>query len=166
VCDVTTPSLDTVTTPLAGAPRPLREWLTTFHLVAVALDPYTRESAWILPTAVRVLGQFAGASVRTTIVMASDAADARAFLGPHADEFLVFADPTRELVRTLGLAELPALVYLQSDGTVPARAEGWSPAEWKRVAAHVAGVVSWKVPTIPAPGDPGSFRGSPALAAS
>ena len=163
---MTTPSLDTVTTPLNGAPRPLREWLTTFHVVAVALDPYTRESAWILPTAVRVLRQFAGASVRTTIVMTSDAVDARAFLGPHVDEFLVFADPGRELVRTLGLGELPALVYLQSDGTVPARAEGWNPAEWKRVAAHVAKVVSWKVPTIPAPGDPGSFRGSPALAAS
>jgi len=163
---VTTPSLDTVTTPLSGAPRPLREWLTTFHLVAVALDPYTRESAWILPTAVRILEQFAGASVRTTLVVASGPDDARTFLGPHAEEFLVFADPSLALVRTLGLGALPALAYLQADGTVPDRAEGWNPADWRRVAAHVARVVSWKVPTIPAPGDPGSFRGAPVLAST
>ena len=43
------PPADLVFTPLGAEPRPLSEWLTTFHLATVALDPYTNESAWILP---------------------------------------------------------------------------------------------------------------------
>ena len=35
---------------LRGPEAPLERWLTTFHLVLVALDPYTHESAWLLPT--------------------------------------------------------------------------------------------------------------------
>ena len=47
--------------PLKGDARPLREWLTTFHLASVVIDPFTNESAWILETAARVLHQFADA---------------------------------------------------------------------------------------------------------
>jgi hypothetical protein len=49
------PPADLVLTSLGGEARPLPEWLTTFHLATVALDPYTNESAWILPTATRIL---------------------------------------------------------------------------------------------------------------
>ncbi|MFM8775830.1 MAG: hypothetical protein ACKOEH_02900, partial [Actinomycetota bacterium] len=63
------PSLDTQLQPLKGETRPLEEWLTTFHLASVVLDPFTNESAWILPTAVRILRQFGGASVRTNFVV-------------------------------------------------------------------------------------------------
>ncbi|MFM9122446.1 MAG: hypothetical protein ACKOQX_06210, partial [Actinomycetota bacterium] len=85
------------------------------------------------------------------------------FLGPHADEFLVFCDPSRTFVKQLGLAELPAFVFVQMDGTVPVKAEGWNAKAWSSVANHIASVVSWRKPSIPVAGDPVSFKGSPAL---
>ena len=53
------PSLDTQLTPLVGDARPLREWITSFHLASVVIDPYTNESSWILKTASRIMHQFA-----------------------------------------------------------------------------------------------------------
>jgi len=47
--------MDLMLSPLGAEARPLEDWLTTFHLATVALDPYTNESSWILPTATRVL---------------------------------------------------------------------------------------------------------------
>ncbi len=44
----------------AGQSRPLMDWLTTFHLASVILDPYTNESSWILRTATRILEPFRG----------------------------------------------------------------------------------------------------------
>jgi len=157
------PSLDTQLQPLKGETRPLEEWLTTFHLASVVLDPFTNESAWILPTAVRILRQFGGASVRTNFVVTGSPTEAREFLGPHADEFLVFCDPSRTFVKQLGLNELPAFVFVQIDGTVPVKAEGWNAKAWSSVANHIASVVSWRKPSIPVAGDPVSFKGSPAL---
>lgn len=150
-------------TPLSSDPKTLQQWLTTFHLASVVLDPFTNESAWILKTAARILRQFSGAAVRINFIVTSDASDARAFLGPFADEFLVFCDPDRVAVKALGLSELPAFVLIKSDGSVPISAQGWTSAEWKEVAAAVAALTSWSRPSIPAPGDPGSFRGTPAL---
>lgn len=150
--------------PMSGEPRTLREWLTTFHLVSVVLDPYTNESSWILPTARRILDGFRGAGVRVNWIVTCPEDDARAFLGPLADEFLVFCDPDRAIVSALGLAELPAFVFLRSDATIPAAAEGWSAESWRAVADEIARTVSWSRPTIPAPGDPVAFRGTPALA--
>lgn len=157
------PDLDTLLAPLSGESRPLREWLTTFHFVTVALDPFTNESSWILDTAARVLGQFSGAAVRANFLVTCSPDEARTFLGPLAAEFLVFADPARAAVRALGLSELPAFILLRSDGTVPAAAQGWDAPSWKDVAAEVASLTHWSQPTLPAPGDPGAFRGTPAL---
>lgn len=157
------PSLDLVLSPLTGAGRTLREWLTTFHLASVVLDPYTNESSWILNTAVRIMRQFSGAAVRVNFIITCDADDARTFLGPLADEFLVFCDPDRAAVKALGLAEVPAFVVVQQNGTVPVAAQGWKAADWKKVAEKVAELTAWTKPTIPAPGDPGAFRGTPAL---
>jgi hypothetical protein len=155
--------MDLTLTPLAGDAKTLHQWLTTFHLASVVLDPFTNESAWILKTAARILRQFSGAAVRINFIVTCDASDARAFLGPFADEFLVFCDPDRVAVKALGLSELPAFVLIKSDGSVPVAAQGWTSADWKEVAATVATLTSWSRPTIPAPGDPGSFRGTPAL---
>lgn len=155
--------MDLTLTPLKGDAKTLHQWLTTFHLASVVLDPFTNESAWILKTAARILRQFSGAAVRINFIVTCDASDARAFLGPLADEFLVFCDPDRVAVKALGLSELPAFVLIKSDGSVPIAAQGWTSAEWKEVAAAVAVLTSWSRPTIPAPGDPGSFRGTPAL---
>mgnify|MGYP001617774506 CR=1 FL=1 len=150
--------------PLVGDGRPLHEWLTTFHLASVVIDPYTNESAWILDTAARILRQFAGASIRVNFVVTSNAADAQHFLGPLAKEFLVFTDPVRVLVRQLGLNELPAFVFIRMNGTVPNAAEGWNASAWRAVADSIAKTVSWKSPLIPAPGDPAMFRGTAAVA--
>ena len=155
--------MDLTLTPLKGDAKTLHQWLTTFHLASVVLDPFTNESAWILKTAARILRQFSGAAVRINFIVTCDASDARAFLGPLADEFLVFCDPDRVAVKALGLSELPAFVLIKSDGSVPNAAQGWTSADWKEVAAAVATLTSWSRPTIPGPGDPGSFRGTPAL---
>ena len=77
--------------PLDGEARDLSEWLTTFHLASVVLDPYTNESSWVLKSAVRILEEFRGSHARVNfVVTASDddscpeqgvAASASAFAG-------------------------------------------------------------------------------------
>jgi hypothetical protein len=150
---VIAPSPDTVLHTLGGEKRELHEWLTTFHLLSVVIDPYTNESAWVLKTARRILRQFAGSSVRINYVVTAG-----------ADEAMVFVDPERAFVKQLALKQLPAFVFLRIDGNVVASAEGWNPIEWRAVADEVARTVSWSKPLIPAPGDPGAFAGTPAMA--
>jgi len=159
----TNPSPDITLTPLVGDPRPLEEWLTTFHLASVVLDPYTNESAWILDTAARILRGFSGSDARVNFVVTCPVSEARAFLGPLADEFLVFCDADRSFVKGLGLATLPAFVFLRTDGTVQGAAEGWSGAEWRAVADAIATTTAWSRPNMPVAGDPGPFHGTPAL---
>lgn len=161
----TDPPGDLQLTPLAGEPRTLDGWLTTFHLAVVILDPYTYESAWLLETAGRILDHFRGADCRIAFVVTAEAGDAREFLGPWADRILTFADPDRDLVKALGLNELPAFVHLRQDRQVAALAEGWDPPEWKHVASELAKAMSWSRPNIPAPGDPRPYAGSAALGA-
>ncbi len=158
----TDPAGSLTLTPVNGEGRSIEEWLTTFHLVSVVIDPYTNESAWILDTAARVLRAFRGAAVRVNFLCTSDADDAKAFLGPLAEEFLVFADADRGVVKGLGLAHLPALVFLGQDGTVQAAAEGWNPSQWRAVAQAIAKATAWSYPQIPVAADPTPFQGSPA----
>ena len=146
--------------PLDGDPRPLSDWLTTFHLATVALDPYTNESSWILETATRILNGFRGADVRVNFLVTADADGARSFLGQLADEFLVFIDPDRTVVKGLGLTLLPAFVFVRLDGTVHASAEGWNPIEWRNVAESIAEVTAWTKPVIPLVTDPLAFAGT------
>ena len=143
----TDPSGDLVLTPLHGDARSLDEWLTTFHLASVVLDPYTNESSWILETAARIMRQYKGAAVRVNFLIACGADDAKTFLGPLADEFLVFCDPDRVAIKALGLSEVPAFVLVQSNGTIPAAAQGWNATDWKHVAAKVAELTSWSKPS-------------------
>jgi hypothetical protein len=157
------PSLDTQLTSLGGETRPLEEWLTTFHLASVFLDPYTNESSWVLKTAARILEGLRGADARVNFVVTADARSAKAFLGPLTDEFLVYCDPDRAFVRSVGLTQLPAFVFIRLDGTLQACAEGWNAAEWRKVAEHIATTTAWISPTIPVAGDPGAFHGTPAL---
>jgi hypothetical protein len=58
---------------------------------------------------------------------------------------------------------LPAFVFVRSDGTIPAVAEGWDSTEWRKVAQVIADTTAWTAPSMPAAGDPGSFSGTPAL---
>ena len=158
------PPADLVLHPIGREARPLSEWLTTFHLATVALDPYTNESSWILPTAVRILEGLRGSDARVNFLVTAPEDDAKAFVGPLLDQFLVFVDPDRAVVKALGLDQLPAFVFIQVDGTVPAAAEGWNPAEWRSVAESITAVTAWLPPDIPMLGDPGPFHGTPALA--
>lgn len=159
---VTQVSSDVELTAVGGRSASLAEWTTTFQLLTVVLDPYTHESAWLLPTATRVLANFRGADVRAAWTVTADERDAKRFLGPWADEFLTFADPDRKLVGALGLERLPALVYIRQDLAVVGQVEGWDPEEWEQLCRLVGKVNSWSHPSLPGPKDPGPFEGSPA----
>jgi hypothetical protein len=141
----------------------LSQYLTTFHLVMVVLDPFTNESAWILETAGRVLTTFSQADCRVAWLAAGTPEECREFLGPWADRFLTFADPDREAIKALGLERLPAIVHLGMDGSVVAAAEGWHPVTWQAVIDELAAMLQWKAPHLPAQGDPAPYVGSPAL---
>lgn len=147
---------------LGGEARTIGEWTTTFQLVTVVLDPYTAESAWILKTAERFLGEFRGADCRVAWTVTADERDARRFLGPLAASTLTFADPDRVLVKALSIERLPALVHLRQDLAVVGLAEGWDPPEWERIGQLLGKMMSWSYPQLPAAGDPGLFAGSPA----
>jgi hypothetical protein len=148
--------------PLDGDARPLGDWLTTFHLASVVLDPYTNESAWVLKSAVRILEEFRGSDARVNFIVTANDDDARSFLGPLTERFLVFCDPERAVVSAMGLEQLPAFVFTRVDREVVATAQGWNSPEWHAVAVAIAATTKWNVPTIPAPGDPGAFAGTPA----
>jgi hypothetical protein len=148
--------------PLGGEARGLSEWLTTFHLASVVLDPYTNESSWILKTAVRILEEFRGSHARVNFIVTANDDDAETFLGPLTERFLVFCDADRSVVNAMGLQQLPAFVFTRVDREVVAAAEGWNSAQWRDVAEAIAATTHWNVPTIPAPGDPGPFAGTPA----
>ncbi len=150
--------------PLDGDARPLTEWLTTFPLVPVVLDPYTHESAWILDTARRILANFADAGCRPCWLLTCTAEDARQFLGPYADEFLTFTDPSRSAVAGLGIEAAPAIALVHQDGSITAKAEGWNPEEWREVAIAIAQISQWSRPEIPMVGDPAPFSGSTLVA--
>lgn len=157
------PPPDTILRPINAPARPLSQYLTTFHLVLAALDPFTNESVWILETAGRILSVFAEADCRVGWLVAGDPDECRQFLGPWSERFLTFSDPDREVVKSLGLQRLPAIVHLGMDGTVAAAAEGWHPVEWQQVVDGLAQMLSWKAPRLPSPRDPAAYEGSPAL---
>ena len=146
-----------------GPAATLDQWLTTFHLVVVALDPYTPESAWLLPTATRILRVYDEADCRVGLLATCDTDDANAFLGPYAKEFLTFVDPDRAVVKALDLERLPAIVHIRQDRSVAGAAEGWDPRGWREVTERLSRAMSWSKPLIPGPRDPAPFVGSPAL---
>jgi hypothetical protein len=139
------------------------DWLTTFHLASVVLDPYTNESSWVLRAATRILEQFRDTDARINLIVTAGASDARTFLGPLADQYLVFCDPERTAVRAMGLKTLPAFAFIRVDGDVAALAEGWNPREWEVVADAIAETTWWTSIQVPGPDDPSPFNGSPAL---
>ncbi len=158
------PPADLVLTPLGGEARPLSEWLTTFHLATVVLDPYTNESSWILPTAVRILEGLRGSDARVNFLVTAPEDDARTFLGPLVEEFLVFVDDDRA-VRQGARAGAAAGVRVHPGRRHRAgRRRGMEPGEWRAVAEAIAATTAWEAPDIPLVGDPGPFHGTPALA--
>jgi len=158
----TDPPADLVLAPINGEPRTIANWVTTFQLAAVVLDPFTNESSWILDTAGRVLHHFREADCRVAFIVTGTVDEARTFLGPWADTVLTFADPERAAVKGFGLNELPAFLQVRGDLHVAAAAEGWDPQQWRVVAASLAKNMSWSTPLIPELGDPSPYAGSAA----
>ena len=154
---------DLALAPLNGRARSLPEWLTVFHIVVVALDPFTSESAWLLPTVARILRVYDDADCRVALLATCTEAEARQFLGPYAEEFLTFFDPEREVVKALDLDRLPALVHIRQDLSVGGSAEGWQPDAWRVVTSELSRAMSWSKPIIPGPRDPAPYEGTPAL---
>jgi hypothetical protein len=159
---VTTPSPTVDLETVDGDSRPINDWVTTFHLVLVVVDPFTHESSWLIDTAGRILRNFVGADCRVGWLVTGDADDAREFLGPWADELITFVDPDRSVVAELGIDALPAIVHLDHSLAVISSAEGWIPSQWRQVAAQLADSMSWSVPMIPDEGDPSPYAGTPA----
>lgn len=149
-------------TALSGDVASLDDWLTTFQLAVVVIDPYTSESAWILDTAGAILTEFKGADCRVAWVVTADAKDARTFLGPWADELLTFCDADRSFVKGVGLGSLPAFVHLRQDRVVVSAVEGWDPAGWDAAVGTLTQMMSWSKVGVPPPGAPAAFAGSPA----
>ena len=97
----TDPAGDVTLTHISGVELPLDDWLTTFHLAVVVLDPFEYESAWLLETAGRILDVFAQADVRVGFVVTSTPADAAAFVGPWAEKLFVLCDPDKAVADNL-----------------------------------------------------------------
>jgi len=157
---VANPSTDLVLNSLRGDGYPLRDWLTSYPLLLVALDPYTHESAWILETGARVLHHYSPADVRVGWLVAADADGCQQFLGPLAERYLTFPDPDREAIKAFGLERLPGLVHVRSDGHTQV-ANGWNPPQWKAIASGLTKILAWSNPGLPGPGDPTPYSGTP-----
>jgi hypothetical protein len=157
------PSVDLQLTALNGKSYPLSAYLVQYQLLAVALDPFTNESSWILKTAARVLETFDQADCRVCFVVAgANAEEATEFLGPYAKRILTFPDADRAIVRAFGFATLPALVHVDNSGAVVNAVEGWDPETWQDLTDVLAKEMHWTGPVLPAPGDPSAFDGTPA----
>ncbi|HUR77463.1 MAG TPA: hypothetical protein VMZ22_05920 [Acidimicrobiales bacterium] len=150
-------STDVVLAPLTGRSRTVQEWLTTFHLAVVALDPFTREGAWILPVATRVLTHFSQADVRVALLLPATPAESRMFLGPWVNSLLTFADPDRSAIEGFGFDRLPVFAHVAMDGTLEGSAVGWQPPEWQAVADNLARVTGWTTTVVDREGDPAPF---------
>jgi hypothetical protein len=155
------PSPDLVLSSLTGRSRSVREWVTTFHLLFVAVDPNSSPSRWIVPTAARVLSEYEQADCRVAWLVAGDAADARKFLGRWAKEILTFADPDLAAIKGFALGTLPAIVHVNQDLVVVDAVEGWEPMAWRALTVNLSRQMRWSRPLLPAPGDPGPFEGAP-----
>lgn len=150
---------DLVLDSIQGDGYSLHDWLSSYPLALVAIDPYTHESAWILETAGRLLRHYTQADVRVGWLVTADDDDCRQFLGPWAEEFITFADPDRSAVLAFGVERLPALVVVMHDRSVRV-ANGWDPDAWRDSAAFLSTVLSWTRPIIPRPGDPVPYEGT------
>lgn len=147
--------------PVSGHPRTIRELLTTFHLLLVAVDPSNVRSKWIIPPAARTLFEYEQADCRVGWLVAGDASDARKLLGRWAKDITTFVDPELTSIKALGLEKLPAIVHVSQTLEIVNAVEGWDPPAWRALTVELSRRMKWSRPHIPAPGDPGPFEGAP-----
>jgi len=159
------PSPDLLLAPINGRPRPVVAWLTIFHLVFVALDPFSERSAWLVETSGRILTNYDQADCRVAFLVGGTAGEAREFLGHWATDILTFADPDLTAIRGFGLQTLPAIVHIADDNTIVDAVEGWDPPAWRTLSENLSKIVDWRGPLIPGPRDPAPFDGEAPTAA-
>lgn len=157
----TNPAPDLALVPVTGRSRTVREWLTTFHLLLVAVDPANVRSRWIVPTAARVLFEYEGADCRVAWLVAGDAADARKLLGRWATDIMTFVDPELMAIKGFGISTLPTIVHVGMDLEIVNAVEGWDPPAWRELTMELSRRMSWSRPHIPTSADPGPFEGAP-----
>jgi hypothetical protein len=114
-----------------------------------------------VPIIDRIFATFGDSDVRTIICVPSSPAIAKRIVGPHIDDWLVWCDPERAFVDSLGLERLPAFVHLRQDTTLVNCAQGWSPTEWQKVANEIARHEHWTSPIVSGQGDPSPTPGWP-----
>lgn len=153
------PPPDLVLSTTGGRSHTVREWLTTFDLLLVALDTHG-PSQWIVPIARRVLHDYEQSDCRVAWLIAGHEQDARRLLG-SGEPVLTFLDPDLTAVRGFGLSSLPAIIHLGIDGTVVNAVEGWDPPAWRALTVELSRRLSWSRPRLPDPRDPGPFPGTP-----
>jgi hypothetical protein len=145
-------------TTLRGVTRTLDDWTTSFHLALVVL-PGRPEASPYVRVGRRIADVFGGSDTRVAFLVAGPERIARRVLGADADRYLVFLDPDGLVVKSLGLARLPALAHIRLDCSLAGAAEGWDPTKWDEVAGGLAKAMAWTKPLIPAPGDPPPSEG-------
>jgi len=143
-----------------GVTRTLDDWATVFNLAVVVL-PDRPEGAEFLRVIERIFATFGDSDARTIVCVPSTPAITKRILGNLVDEWLVWCDPDRAFVESLGLERLPAFVHLRQDTTLVSAAQGWSPTEWQRVADEIAKHAHWTSPVVSRAGDPSPTPGWP-----
>jgi hypothetical protein len=136
-----------------GKTRSLDDWATVFNLAIVVL-PDRPEGTSFLGIVDRIFATFGDSDVRTIICVPTTPAIAKRILGADVDNYLVWCDPERTFVDSLGLERLPAFVYLRLDTTLVGAAQGWSPSEWQKLADQIARHEHWTSPIVSGQGDP------------
>ena len=135
----------------AGMTRTIDDWTTMFHLCLVILPDRPEAAQWV-PIARRIFGVLGDSDARTAYVIPSTPAIAQRIVDGEREQAMVFVDPERTLINSLGLKHLPALVHIRQDTSLGAVAEGWDPEEWQKVAREIAAAMAWSVPDVAPPG--------------
>jgi hypothetical protein len=136
-----------------GVTRTLDEWTTSFHLALTVL-PGRPEAAIYVRIGRRIADVLGGSDCRPAFLVVGNERAARRVLGSTIDEYLCFVDPEGALVKSVGLAKLPAFVHIRLDGSLASAAEGWNPDAWNDAVERLAKEMAWTRPLIPSPGDP------------
>ena len=135
----------------AGMTRTIDDWTTMFHLCLVILPDRPEAAQWV-PVARRIFGVLGDSDARTAYVIPSTPAIAKRIVDGEREQAMVFVDPDRTLINSLGLKHLPALVHIRQDTSIGAVAEGWDPEEWQKVAREISAAMAWSVPEVAPPG--------------
>ncbi len=142
---------------LQGDERTLDDWTTMFHLCLIFLPPDPDDAVLWIPVAQQIFHTFGDADCHTAFVIPGSPDVARQVLGDVAHEYMVYVDPQRALIKSLGLTRLPAFVHLRQNTTVACATEGWDPIEWQSVANEIGKVMAWTVPEVPVGPPPAAF---------